>query len=201
MSQMSSPDTNGRPGPQSLGAAAKDVVDHARTLVKLEIELATRELKRKLQTLGVGIGLFVGAAFLALFGIGFLLATIAAGLATFLPTWLALLIVTLVIFLVIGVLVQVGQENGQEGDAGAARTGDRGSKADDGGALARCPARTDEDVRRDIEAERERLVQTVDSLRDGVGRLRRKLQRAALAAVATGVLVVTARRLLRRGRR
>ena len=109
MSQMSSPNANGRPGPQSLGNAAKDVVDHARTLVKLELELATRELKRKLQTLGIGIGLFVGAAVLGLFGIGFLLATIAAGLATFLPTWLALLIVTLAIFLVIAVLVQVGK--------------------------------------------------------------------------------------------
>ena len=61
--------------------------------------------------------------------------------------------------------------------------------------------RTDEDVRRDIATERERIVQTVDSLRDSVGALRRKLKRIAVAAVATGVLVATARRLLRRGRR
>jgi hypothetical protein len=61
--------------------------------------------------------------------------------------------------------------------------------------------RSDEDVRRDIETERERLVQTVDSLRDSVGVLRRKVKRIAVAALATGVLVVTARRLFRRGRR
>ena len=61
--------------------------------------------------------------------------------------------------------------------------------------------RTDEDVRRDIETERERLVQTIDSLRDSVGALRRKVQRIALAAAATGVLVATARQLFRRGRR
>ena len=109
MSNLSSPNTSGRPTAQSLGTSAKEVVDHARTLVKLELELAKLELKRKLATLGIGIGLFVGAAVLSMFGVGFLLATIAAGLATFLPTWLALLIVTLMIFVVIGVLVQVGK--------------------------------------------------------------------------------------------
>jgi hypothetical protein len=109
MSSLSSPGTNGRPSAQSLVTAAKEAVDHAKTLVRLELELAKLELTRKLTTLGVGIGLFVGAAVLSVFGIGFLLATIAAGLATFLPTWLALLIVTLAIFLIIAVLVQLGK--------------------------------------------------------------------------------------------
>jgi hypothetical protein len=92
----------------SLGATAKDVADHAKTLVKLEIELATLEIKRKAATLGIGIGLLVGAAIFALFGIGFALATIAAALATTVAVWLALLIVTLGVLVLTGLLALVG---------------------------------------------------------------------------------------------
>jgi putative superfamily III holin-X len=95
-------------GHASLGTAAKEVTDHAKTLVKLELELATLELKRKVAALGVGIGLLVGGGIFALFGLGFLLATVAAALATFLSTWLALLIVALGIFVLAGVLAILG---------------------------------------------------------------------------------------------
>jgi len=86
---------NGKPG---VGAAAKQVAEHASSLARLELELAGVELKRKVSVLGVGIGLGVGAALLALYGLGFLLATIATALAIVLDTWLALLLVTLVLF-------------------------------------------------------------------------------------------------------
>jgi hypothetical protein len=99
--------TNGRPH-GSLGAAVKGAAEHAKTLVKLELELATLELKRKVAALGLGIVLLMTGAILGLFGLGFALATIAAALATFLPTWLALLAVTLGLFLLAGVLVLVG---------------------------------------------------------------------------------------------
>ena len=99
---------NGRPHGSSLGAAAKDVADHAKTLVKLELELATLELKRKVAALGIGIALLVTGAIFAVFGLGLALATVAAVFATFLPTWLALLAVTLGVFLLTGVLVLVG---------------------------------------------------------------------------------------------
>ena len=89
---------------QGVGAAAKQVAEHASALVRLELELAQLELKRKLTALGVGIGLGIGAAVVALFMFGFLLATIAAALATFMPTWLALLIVTVLLLVVAGVL-------------------------------------------------------------------------------------------------
>jgi len=99
-----SPDaTNGREGP-GLGAAVKQVTEHASALVRLELELASLELKRKIGALGAGIGLGIGAAAFGVFFLGFLLATIAAALATFMPTWLALLIVTVVLLLVTGVL-------------------------------------------------------------------------------------------------
>ena len=82
--------TNGR---TSVAMAAKDVADHAKSLVRLELELAALELKRKVATLGLGIALLIGAAVLGVFGVGFGLATVGAALATFLPTWFALLIV------------------------------------------------------------------------------------------------------------
>ena len=90
---------NGHP---SVGAAAKDVADHAKSLVRLELELAALELKRKVAALGLGAALLVAAAVFGLFGLGFALATVAAAFATFLPTWLALLIVTAALLVVAG---------------------------------------------------------------------------------------------------
>ena len=79
---------------QGVGAAAKQVAEHASALAKLELELAGLELKQKVGALGSGVGLGIGAAVVALYGVGFLLATIVAALAIVLDTWLALTIVT-----------------------------------------------------------------------------------------------------------
>lgn len=91
-----------------VGAAAKQVADHAKSLVRLELELASLELKRKLGALGLGIGLALAGAVLGVFALGFLLATLAAALATFMPTWLALLIVALFLLLLAGVMGVLG---------------------------------------------------------------------------------------------
>ena len=91
---MPTPATSPREANGGLGGAAKQVAEHASSIARLEIELATLELKKKVAALGLGIALAVGAALFGLFMIGFLFATIAAVLATFLATWLALLIVT-----------------------------------------------------------------------------------------------------------
>jgi hypothetical protein len=95
-----------RPG---LGGAAKLVADRARNLVRLELELAASEIKSKLTAVGVGIGLFAGAAVHAVFAIGFLLATIAAALATQVATWLALLIVFGALVAVTALLIAMGR--------------------------------------------------------------------------------------------
>jgi len=87
-----------------LGAAAKQVAEHAGAIARLEAELATLELKQKVAALGVGIGLAVGAAVAAFYMIGFLFASIAAALATVVDTWLALLIVTLGLLAIAGIL-------------------------------------------------------------------------------------------------
>jgi membrane protein implicated in regulation of membrane protease activity len=92
-----------------LTRAAEQVAEHAKRVIRLEIELATLELKRKLSTLSVGIGMLVAAGVLALFGLGFMLAAIAAGIATSLPMWAALLIVMAGLFLIAGALVLMGR--------------------------------------------------------------------------------------------
>jgi len=91
-----------------LGPVAKDVVEHASALARLEVRLALLEVKRKLSALTVGIGLAAGAALLALFALGFGLSTLAAALATAMSTWLALLIVTALLVLLTGVLGLLG---------------------------------------------------------------------------------------------
>ena len=91
-------------GNHGVGSAAKEVAEHATALTKLEIELATLELKNKAISLGVGAGLGAGAAILALFGICFALATATAALALAVSVWVALLIMTGVLFLLAGVL-------------------------------------------------------------------------------------------------
>jgi hypothetical protein len=98
-----------------LGESAKGVAEHASTLVRLEMELAALELKRKVSALGIGIGLALGAAVLLVFGLGFGLATIAAGIATALPWWASLLIVTAGILVVVGILGALAMRSIQKG--------------------------------------------------------------------------------------
>ena len=96
---------HGRPG---LGGAAKLVADRARSLVRLELQLAATELKQKVAAIGIGIGLLVGSLLLLFFAVAFGLATIAAAIATATSVWLALLIVTAVLVVTCGVLAAIG---------------------------------------------------------------------------------------------
>jgi uncharacterized membrane protein YqjE len=95
------PTQSGEPG---LGAAAKAVSERVSAIVRLEIQLAAAELKRKAAAMGIGVGLLLGAALLLFFMLAFLLAAMAAGFATFLPWWAALLAVAGVLLAVAGVL-------------------------------------------------------------------------------------------------
>jgi uncharacterized membrane protein YqjE len=98
-----------------LGASAKQVAEHASALARLEVELATLEIKRKIASLGRGIAFGVVAVLLLLYALGFGLAAAAAGIATATPVWAALLIVTgvLVILLALfGALAAVSIKRG-----------------------------------------------------------------------------------------
>jgi hypothetical protein len=96
---MPTPGENG-----GVGGAVKVVAEHASSIAKLELELATLELKKKAMSFGLGIALAVGAALFGLFMLGFAFATLAAALATFFSTWLALLVVTLFLGVLAGLL-------------------------------------------------------------------------------------------------
>jgi membrane protein implicated in regulation of membrane protease activity len=91
------------------------VAEHAREFVRLEIELATAELKKKAAALGTGLGLMVGAAVLAFLALTFGLLAAAAGLATTLPVWASLLIVCGALVLITAILVFVGYRMLQKG--------------------------------------------------------------------------------------
>ena len=91
-----------------LSTTARRVADHARSFVRLELQLAAVELKQKVASLAAGLALIGLAAVLVLFGIGFALAAGAAALATTMPVWEALLIFFGGIFLIAGVIAGIG---------------------------------------------------------------------------------------------
>ena len=96
-------------------AAVHDVADRTRTLARLEVELATLELRQKVAALGAGAVLLAVGALLGLYALGFLFATVAAALATVLATWLAILIVGGVLLLVALVTLAVGRSRLRRG--------------------------------------------------------------------------------------
>jgi Putative Actinobacterial Holin-X, holin superfamily III len=98
-----------------LGTAAKLVAEKASSIARLELELAGMEVKKKIASLGLGLGLLIAALLVGFYAIGFGFATIAAGLATFMPVWLSLLIVTGFLLLVTAVLALIGVKKVQRG--------------------------------------------------------------------------------------
>ena len=80
-------------GGLGLSGATKRVAEHAREFVRLELQLAQAELKKKLSQLAAGLGVTATAAVFAFLALSFGLAAAAAGLATTLPVWASLLIV------------------------------------------------------------------------------------------------------------
>jgi uncharacterized membrane protein YqjE len=86
-----------------IGGAARRVADHARSLVRLELQLAATEIKKKVIALGLGIAFAAAGLLFAVLMVIFALATLAAVFATFLATWLALLVVTGILLLLAAV--------------------------------------------------------------------------------------------------
>ncbi len=100
---------------RGLGAAAKQVSEHASALVRLELELAKIEIKRKVAPFVVGIGMLVGAAVFALFMLGFVFAGIAAAFDTFMSRWLADLATAGILLLVTLTLALLGRRSLRKG--------------------------------------------------------------------------------------
>jgi membrane protein implicated in regulation of membrane protease activity len=91
-----------------LSGATKRVADHARSFVRLELQLAVAEVKRKVAALAAGIALTALALLLALAALGFGLAAATAGIATALPIWLSLLIMFGGLLLLAAILGGIG---------------------------------------------------------------------------------------------
>jgi type VI protein secretion system component VasF len=91
-----------------LSGATRRVAEHAREFVRLEIQLAQAELKKKFAQLAAGLGVSLTAAVFAFLALWFGLAAAAAGMATTLPVWLSLLIVCGGLVLLMAILGLVG---------------------------------------------------------------------------------------------
>ncbi len=91
------------------GAAAKAVVDDARTLVRAEIELAKAELSSAAQAKATGAGLLAAAAVAGWLALQGLLIAAGLALALVLPGWAAALIVAAVLLLVAGIAALIGR--------------------------------------------------------------------------------------------
>lgn len=102
-------------GQQNVGAAVKEVAERASTIARLELELAALELKRKVTSLGVGIGFGVAAGIFLLFMLGFVFAAIGAALALVMPWWAALLVVAGILLLLAAVCGLVAADRIQKG--------------------------------------------------------------------------------------
>ena len=91
-----------------LSGATKRVADHARSFVRLELQLAAAEIKGRLAALGIGIALTATAAVLALAALGFGVAAATAAIALALPVWLSLLVMFGGLLLLAAILGGVG---------------------------------------------------------------------------------------------
>ncbi|MEO9138279.1 MAG: phage holin family protein [Jatrophihabitans sp.] len=99
----------------SLGELTSQLTEQVSRLVRDEIALAQAEIKERGKKLGVGAGLFGGAAVLGYFGLGVLIAAAVLGLATTVDAWLAALIVGVALLALAGVVALVGKSNVKQG--------------------------------------------------------------------------------------
>jgi Putative Actinobacterial Holin-X, holin superfamily III len=96
---------------RSLGTIFKDLTADLSTLFRSEIALLKLEVKDTVAKLSGGVAMFLGAAFLGIFGLGFLFVTIVLGLVRLgVPAWLSTLIVTVALFVLAGVLAMMGKK-------------------------------------------------------------------------------------------
>lgn len=91
-------------------APAGRVVAHARTLARLQRELARTELRRKGTTAGAGAALAVAAGIFFLYAVGFGLAALAAAL-TLLVDWRLALVIVFVLLLLLVVALAFGSRS------------------------------------------------------------------------------------------
>ena len=96
---------------RSLGTVVKELTADLSTLFRSEIALLKLEIKDTVAKLSGGTAMFLGAAFLGVFGLGFLFVTIVLGLVRLgVPAWLSNLVVTVALFIGAAVLAMMGKK-------------------------------------------------------------------------------------------
>ena len=96
---------------RSLGTVVKELTADLSTLFRSEIALLKLEIKDTVAKLSGGTAMFLGAAFLGVFGLGFLFVTIVLGLVRLgVPAWLSTLVVTVALFVGAAVLAMMGKK-------------------------------------------------------------------------------------------
>lgn len=96
---------------RSLGQIIKDLTADFSTLFHSEVALLKLEFKDTVAKLGGGVAMFAAAAFLGIFGIGFLFVTVVLGLVALgVPAWVSTLIVTVLLFVAAGILALLGKK-------------------------------------------------------------------------------------------
>lgn len=93
---------------KSTADLLRDLSSELTTLIHQEVALAKTELTEKTKKVGLGAGMFGGAAVVGLLAAGALVAAAIAGLATALSVWLSALIVGGALLAVAGVLALTG---------------------------------------------------------------------------------------------
>jgi hypothetical protein len=91
-----------------LADTVQRIAESARSIVQLELQLAIAELKKKAETLGIGVGLLVGALMFLWLAILFVLGAATAGLTYVMPVWAALLVMCGLMLIVTFVLGAIG---------------------------------------------------------------------------------------------
>ena len=185
---------------RGLRASARRVVAHGSAIARLERELARSELQRKGATAAAGAGAGIAAGVLMFFAVGFGLAAAAAVLALVVDWWLALLIVFLLLVLLVLVLALVSRNLfasatplKPEQAIEEARLHEAGHQ----GQPCRVTAAPEEEIRLEIQTEREQLADALTDLRLGVDSKRRPLARVGGVLVA-GLAAMAAVKVVRR---
>jgi hypothetical protein len=99
-----------RPQKRSIFRLVADLPGLLMDLVREEIEQFKQEMLAKVKAAGIGIGLLLGSAFVALFALMTLIGAAVAGLSTVWPVWLSALVVggALLVIAIIVALIGIG---------------------------------------------------------------------------------------------
>lgn len=95
---------------RTIGQLVADATHDLQGIVRGEIALAKAEVASGAKVLGRGVGLLVGAGFLAFMGVVFLLHSAAWAISLVLPVWAGYAIVAVVIILIAVVLAILGRK-------------------------------------------------------------------------------------------